>query len=472
VVLALVLIVGGAAAMAPWVVRNRIVAGSWFLETTGIFNLWWDNLYGDDAPDLDGDFLARLPPPEASRLAVRLAWHGVRAHPRAFRDKIMRGANHLIRPEGLYYCLFKDRGEAWWEQCALVLLDDGLLIPATALFLVFVAMAPRSAAWRISVLWTSYYLFMIVVPFHVEIRYRGALVPVVFAGAAGGVTALFAEAERRRRAVLALVLGAAVALGPSVSLGREVLRAAEARWALRDVDAALARSDQVGAWRAAARSAAMRPRSASPWIDAGRRFLRAGQVPAGIASFERAAKLRPDHPVPAVVLPRLLADVGRTAEAFEAVKRADALDDPALALAVAWRELPPQRGSEIALGHDDYGAVRGFAAPTTIGRWTLGRGEIRLVPGVPSPTVTVTVEMASPRPSPWATVPVLVRDAVGATETTCTVTRDTTPCTLSARTGPDGAVRILLRSSTWSRPPATPDQGVFVGRVTLGAATR
>ena len=101
----------------------------------------------------------------------------------------------------------------------------------------------------------------------------------------------------------------------------------------------------------------------------------------------------------------------------------------------------------------------------------IDKSEIRFVSGTPSRWVAVTVEMASPRPSPWTTVPVWARDRHGATETTCTVTRETTPCTLSVHTGPDGVVHIMLRSSTWSRPGATPDRGVFVKRVVLASVT-
>jgi hypothetical protein len=241
--------------------------------------------------------------------------------------------------------------------------------------------------------------------------------------------------------------------------------------ALGDVDAALSRRDVTAARAAAIEMALRDPLSARPWIASGRRFLAVGDLPEAIEAFRRAAVLRPSSLVPAVVLPRLLAEVGRTSEAAEATQLAARAEDPSLALAVAWRELPVPHGVEIVLGNNDYGAVRGFLRPLAAGRWTGPRADLRLRPGTLASHYRATIEMASPLPSPWSAVPVLVRDLVRTVERSCVVTREMAPCTLELATAPDGSLRVAVISPTWSHYPAV-EHGVLVRRMTLAPLTR
>ena len=62
--------------------------------------------------------------------------------------------------------------------------------------MVFVVAGRPSPARRLILTWCAYYLLMVVVVFHNEIRYRSAFVPFAFAGAAGGAMLLASAAER------------------------------------------------------------------------------------------------------------------------------------------------------------------------------------------------------------------------------------------------------------------------------------
>jgi len=65
-----------------------------------------------------------------------------------------------------------------------LLFDDLFLIVLVPLTLVFVFAGPRSPARGLILGWMAYYLVMIVVVFHNEIRYRSAFVPFACAAAA------------------------------------------------------------------------------------------------------------------------------------------------------------------------------------------------------------------------------------------------------------------------------------------------
>jgi Dolichyl-phosphate-mannose-protein mannosyltransferase len=464
-VAALAVLAGGVIVVGPWALRNRLKDGFWFLETTGTFNLWMDNGHGGRAADLSGDFLTEMPPPEASRLARLLAWRSIRRDPGALWEKVRMGIEHLFRPEGLHNLIAQDPMGPGWTQAAQVLLDDGLVVPAWMLFALFLVAGRQSDAWPTCVLWAAYYVTVIVVAFHVEIRYRSALVPVVFAGATGGL-ALIRQMATSQRLVVALVgvLGIGAMVGQDTA--RAALQMASVRLALRHVDSALSRHDVAAALRATREAASRDPLSPRPWIASGRRFLAAEELPAAIECFTRASEIRPPSLVPAAVLPRLLADVGRSSEATEAAQRAARIEDSSVALAVAWRELPVPRGTEIILGSNDYGAARGFVRRVAAGRWSGPRAELRLAPDQRASAFEATIEMASPEPSPWAAVSVLLGDLVGGRERSCVVRREVAPCTVLLRPAPDGSLRVALMSQAWSRDPAI-EQGVLVTRMAV-----
>ena len=106
--------------------------------------------------------------------------------------------------------------------------------------------SPRpSPARRLILIWVSYYLLMVVVVFHNEIRYRSAFVPFAFAGAAEGARVLADPAARRHgRTLLGLGAGLLLSLSMVWPYLPRAYRATAAAWTLRPLDSAVARGDR------------------------------------------------------------------------------------------------------------------------------------------------------------------------------------------------------------------------------------
>src|SRR5204862_2122378 len=126
-----------------------------------------------------------------------------------------------------------ERPAPGWLLLASVAADDVMLLAAFALLGVYALAGPPSPARRTVVLWTAYYVFMIAVVFHVETRYRSALVPVVLAGAAGGVAVLVSHGSSGRRVVVGVLLGSLAALANAIVYAPAAVRAVRAAMAMR-----------------------------------------------------------------------------------------------------------------------------------------------------------------------------------------------------------------------------------------------
>src|SRR5204862_7603007 len=137
-------------------------------------------------------------PVEAARSAPRFLLRNLMANPAGLVEKIGMNSAKVVRPEGLHMALEVERPAPPWLLFASLAGDDLVLFLVFPLFAVFALAGARSGGWWTVVLWTAYYVFMIVVVFHVETRYRSALVPVLLAGAAGGLGVLAARAWDRR----------------------------------------------------------------------------------------------------------------------------------------------------------------------------------------------------------------------------------------------------------------------------------
>jgi tetratricopeptide (TPR) repeat protein len=210
------------------------------------------------------------------------------------------------------------------------------------------------------------------------------------------------------------------------------------------------------------------PQSARPHVSAGRWLLHTGHTDGAIGEYQRARETKPYVWLPRLVLPRLLADAGRTEEAQQALLEAHALsrsDDPWLALEAAWRELPPPRADEIVLGGLDYGAVRGFMAPES-GRWSRRQAWLRLRPLRAAARHAVTLRMGSPEPSPFDAPRVEVRVGRGPW-TALTLERGLRDHRLEASAGGDGVILVELRAPVWSLVGKPPELGVFVERLSV-----
>jgi tetratricopeptide (TPR) repeat protein len=468
------LLLSGAAAILPWSLRNAVVMDEPVaIETVGVWNLWTDNAFvTPEMVDQQGHYIKKEPTPSLQRAqALRFAFRGLTRRPGAFAQKVWDNARHFFRPEGLQQLLAVELPQPAWRHVVAVVFDDVpflLSLPPLVVFLVCSRMPVRS----LLLMWIAYYLFMVIVVFHNEIRYRSAFVPAAFAGAAGG-TALLASAEadaRRRRAMrIAALAGASIAVASLAPYVPRAYAAADAAWTLQPARAAI-RSGRLADAELWALAAASRDReSVRPWTRYGRWLAFAGHPAEAVAAYQRASLRREGHWVPRLVLPRLLADAGRVDEAQRLLPEAHRLSidsDPWLMLEVAWRELPPPRANEIRLAGLDYGAVRGFLHPREGFRWSRHRAWMRLVPTVAAPAYDVTVEMGSPDPSPIAAPEVTL--SAGGRSQRFVLQRDVKPYSLRVPAPSAGEPLVVsLTAPTWCLSSEPAEQGVRVDRVRI-----
>ena len=106
-------------------------------------------------------------------------------------------------PRGCGCCSASQQPWPAWRHLLNVVFDDGWLLLIPPLFGAWLV-AGRGPLRVMLVVWTALYLFLILVVFHSEIRYRMPVVPYAMAGAAGGA-ALLARGDRRARAAALVV---------------------------------------------------------------------------------------------------------------------------------------------------------------------------------------------------------------------------------------------------------------------------
>jgi hypothetical protein len=340
------------------------------------------------------------------------------------------------------------------------------------LFTVFLIAGRPSPARGLIAAWTAYYLLMVVVLFHNEIRYRSTLLPFALAGAAGGWVVLARREGSPRRVRLALALGAGLALlvvAPYVVPAGRALRSLPALSAMRR---AVEKGDTASAARHLEEAARADPRSARPWLWYGSALAGRGDAFGAMAAYETARERKSHVWVPIVVRPALEAAAGRTAEVAPAVEEANAFSwnvDPWLALEVAWRELPAPVTDEVRLGAGDYGAARGFSNALRGRRWTRHRAWLRVRPTAAAPAYDVTLWMGSPEPSPLA-APVVRVTASGGEESRFTLSRTVAPFHVRATPDANGVLTVRLDAPTWNRRPEPAEQGILVERMGVSPA--
>jgi hypothetical protein len=497
--LAAALVAGGAALpVAPFLARNLAIGHPLAIETAAYENLWFANQLGDrERFARQREAVYSQPTPERVRAAaLRFALQNMSERPLELLTKVRVNFFHLLRPDWLDSLLRVERPGAAARYVAGILTEDLVLLAAVPPFFLFLVAGPPSPARRLIALWTAYYVAMIVVVFHNELRYRSALLPFALAGAAGGVALLARPAARASwRARLAAAVGLLLVAAMVADYPARGLRTLRAWRALSAAEAPLARADLAEAQRIAAGAAALDPRSPRVWLEHGRRLHVAGHAAEALAAYRRALEVaKPGTVIPTLVLPRLLAEAGDAAAWPRAVEAADLYSwstDPWLALETAWRELPAPRGDAVEVGHGDYGAVRGFLQPRGLDprvlrrfqafeiyerdtsgavlpgfhRWTRSRAWLRLTPATPAPAYDVTLEMGSPPPSPLTAPQVEVR--VGDAAQRFTLSREIAAYTLRTPAPRNGPLLIEVRSPTWCRPGHPAEQGVRVDRLSV-----
>jgi 4-amino-4-deoxy-L-arabinose transferase-like glycosyltransferase len=473
---AAVLATAGAAVILPWTARNVFLVGdNVLIESAAFENIWFANRFVDRATFRNQERLVhgQATPAEKRAAALHFALRGIGRRPGMFVEKIGINFRHFFRPEGLHNLVGIERSLEAWRHAGSVLLDDLPLLVAVPLFAVFLAAGRPTPARSLIVLWVGYYLFMVIVVFHNEIRYRSAFVPFAFAGAAEGARVLADPGARR-------LLRARLGLGLGLSLAVSMV------WPY--------------APRAYAAIVGGDPRSPRPWFDRGKALLHAGRPAEALEAYTRGLPLATQANWRGrIALPRALEAAGRAEDAEQARRALDRLswdDDPWLVLEIAWRELPAPRADEVVLGAGaDYGAVRGFLHPRggdpvlsrhrlewnryeRLGgpqpppgthRWSRGKAWLRVVPESAAAAYDVTLWMGSPFPSPLGSTEVRVRVGTGGVSRV-TVGPEIEPYRFRATAPPGQPLLVALETPTWSRAGEPADQGIRVDRMTVAPA--
>ena len=498
---ALPIVLGGAVVILPWTARNVfLVHDAVLIESAAFENIWFANNFAErERLARQREVIHGEPTPAGKRQAALLfAVRGISRNPDLFLDKIAVNFWHFVRPEGLHNLVGIQRSLEAWRHVGSLVLDDLLLVLLVPLTVVFVFAGPRTPARGLIVGWMAYYLLMIVVVFHNEIRYRSAFVPFACVAAAGGLGSLF-DPERRRR------MGTWISLGVGLLIVVGMLRPyAGAGWrdaAATRLTARAVRAVEGGAtdeaWRIAEQAAARAPRSPRPWFDLGQALDGHGDAAGALAAYVKGdPRATPANWRGLLARARLLPLLEGGDGAARALRQADRASwdvDPWLVLEIAWRELPPPRTDEVLLARNDYGAVRGMFHPRGIDaaddrssqwaryeeggspppgphRWTRGRAWVRLLPTAAAAAYDVTVEMGSPFPSPNSAPVVMVRGNDGVAHAQA-LTAAVQPYTFRV-----GGVRsgepLVLRfdSPVWSRAGEPADQGIRIDRVSVRPA--
>lgn len=476
------------AVLAPWTVRNYLQYGGLILiDTTGAENLWLDNdPQGREAVKqqlyaLGEDRLLRQQRGSQNGIAV------IREHPAWFWAKVQRDALLVFALE--YTDDMRERQAIWVppaEVWVRLLLGDALWLGVllgglAALCAPHLGARPRppDPRWLLG-LWAVYIVLTTLI-FHVELRYRLPLFPVLIA-----YTALLLVRIVQPRYLSAVVVGLVLIVllvhrpYPLLAwqLGSKHAHLAQAYAALA--------TDPARAYAAATAARRADPNSALARVAQAQAQLRLGNLAQAEAYLIEARTLLPAHPYAHV----LLGDLWRAradADAEVAIRTAFSYEIAALQDLQVWLwertiSLPPV-ALDVGNGQD-LGFVRGFypaeADTQPPSRWTRGAAQVRL--SVPDPDPAATLEprclvlhVAAGRPvAPTASpVPVQITLA-GQPLTTLNITQDWATYTVPLPPSSTGAVVIGLDSPTF-RPrqfdPASPDGrtlGVRVDRVALG----
>ncbi|HET7746274.1 MAG TPA: hypothetical protein VFM29_03175 [Vicinamibacteria bacterium] len=456
--------------VVPWAIRNRVVLDDPSpIESASIANLLIDNVYVEPwrYDRIEHFVFKEKTPAERRERALSFVEQGLRKRYHLIPAKIRHNASHILRPEGLWVLLGAQQPWPAWRHALNVGLDDVLLLCLA--FPLFVAwlFAGRGPLRVVLLAWALLYLFLVIVVFHTEIRYRMPLIPYVFAGAAGGA-AMLGRPERRRPALLGLGLAAVAVIGVAgVRFAPAAWRGAVSFARLQEAGRALGAGDLARADTAARHAAAADPASTWPWIRYARWLVRSGRPAEALGAYERAAPLREVPWEPPVARPALLAALGRHAEvpvAAALANRASHAIDSWLMLDVAWRALPPPTTDEVLLARGDYGAVHDFHQPRDDYRWGRATSRVRFRPRTWAVRYELEIEMAWLHPAPGDTAEVEVRVA-GEPPRTVTVGRAMAVHAFNVGRPAGGVFEVEIEAPPWSHTGFPAAQGVAVRRV-------
>jgi 4-amino-4-deoxy-L-arabinose transferase-like glycosyltransferase len=411
---AALLALGGMLTILPWTARNYFVMEEPILiETFAWENFWYANaLVGPGVKEAQRrDIVSQKTTAEQRTRAVELTLRNLKRRPDRIPGKIWLNFKHLVRPEGLHQWLTVRSDESPFRLGLQILLEDVLYLLGWAGLALFLFKRRWNKASGLVLLWLAYSLFMVVVVFHNEVRYRNQIVPFLFITSIAGWLGPGGRRESTERAWVGRALAAAVvvlALSPYPAMAMAVARANQA-----------------------ARDAAVRePRPGMEaktfWAERFQHLADHGRLTEAAGVFERLGEAAP---LPVLTLaPRILVTLGPEHEAAARLAWTSSaayewkLWETRLQ-AMAWRRWPetltPDR---VEVGSFDLGLIRDFgpplpkagsprfpegsqeatapaATPEATSRWTRGQSKIRLCAQKPGPA-TLTIRMSAPLPAP------------------------------------------------------------------------
>lgn len=465
--------VAGCLVVAPWTLRNVVCRGDFVvIESISAYTLWYDNAFVKPGRfgQQDREILSQATPAERRGKALELAWRNLSAAPGQLPAKAFVALRHFFRPEGLHEWLVLAEPLSGWRHATRILTDDLPVLLAMSLLFAALGAGRGRGPFALVVLWLGYLLFMLVVVFHTELRYRIGFTPPLFAAAACGLDALAEpDPHRRRRARWALALGLALAALVLLPYAGRLWRVTRAQLGLGSVRQALAPGEAARAEELVARAAALAPEAAAPWLSYGRWLAASGQDERAARAYEQAEQRQPACWLPSAVLPQLLRQAGQeeaAARRYAAVARAFSRPRAWEPLAAAWAELEAPRQDELVFGRDDFGALLRFGETRAGGRWTLRGATLRLQPTRAAAVYRVTLLMGSPAPSPYADPEVGVR-TVGRAPLRLRLSRQMARYTFESAPAPGQPVLVELDGPVWNYPHAPVDGGVKVGGMSV-----
>jgi hypothetical protein len=484
--------------IAPWTIRNQLTYGAPILvDTTGPENLWLDNdPAGREAVKqqlyaLGEDRAAR------QRLALDRGAAAIAAAPGRFLAKAWGEAQHFLALQ--YFDDLRERRAIWVppvEVWMRLLLGDGLWLVLLFGGAVGLWLAPsrgqkegprrpftfRDPRW-IFVPWALYTLLTALI-FHVELRYRLPLYPVLIPYAAWALARIFdwarAQSKIRRLqpnivlAALTCIVLASLTLLHQPYVG-EAWTLAWKHARLWQAERALSGGDAKSAAAAADQALRLDPDSALARVALARAALQDNEEAAALKWLDEAIAALPAHPHAHLLRGALLRQQGElTAARAELGYETASLED---LQRWSWQTFEPITPAGAALeigGGLDLGDVRGFWSPEKVGgfRWSRQESQVRLA--VPQRArATLDLDLAAGRSVGTPHVVLLIAgQAIGSVDPTpgWRTYSLPIPAELLPAAGP---LVLTIRSDTF-RPrdldrtsPDNRDLGVMVSRVEI-----
>ena len=395
-------VVAGAAIIGPWAARNYLRYDHLIVvDTTGAENLWLDNdPAGREAVKQELYALGENRGLRQS-LAMQRGLQTIAADPSRFVEKLGAEARKLAALE--YWDYMRTHPAIWvppLEVWLRLVLGDGIWLVLALTGSIGLSLLHRRLQW-LFVPWVLYVVVTNLV-FHVELRYRLPLYPVLAVAAAALLSGTYQPTLRTSPPRLIAAVASVAIICTLTLLNRPYL--SEGRM-LSMKHWSLWRGDGSAALRADAASALARVRLARDEL-AGCHDRGAG-CPGAEALLVEAIEAKPAHPYAHVLRGGLLRDRGDEQTAHDELEyETTSLEDLQTWMVHAYG---PRRASRVDLGDGlDLGDIEGFHPADDGWRWTKQQATIWL--GVPRLPARLQLRLAHGRPAAAGvtTVPVAI----------------------------------------------------------------